>query len=136
MTDDPPIPPDSFDVTRRQERLIILASALDEKIRQDHNAKKSGLLGLLLKILPPAEPFPSDCLDEVVACVRETDLQLTNDEAVARKSYRVQDGKPEDYWIFFQSSPATWKALGGRAGWLVLCSSSLKQKAFFITAMN
>jgi|GEM_PF-2215455 len=78
MNDTSPISSDSSDVTIRQERLVILASALDEKIRKDHKSKKRGFLGLLLKILPPAEPFPSDCLYEVVACVRDTDLQLKN----------------------------------------------------------
>ena len=132
-------PPASYDPSNpaaRIERLQILASALDEKILENSAAQHGWVVSLLLEILPPAEPFPSECLEDVVACARNTGLQLDQDEAAARKRYRVRDGEVGDFWVFFQSSPSSWKALGGRAGWLVLCSGTLKQRAFFVTAMN
>jgi hypothetical protein len=132
-------PPASYDPSNpaaRIERLQILASALDERILENSAAQHGRVVSLLLEILPPAEPFPSDCLEDVVACVRNTGLQLDQDEAAARKRCRVRDGEVGDFWVFFQSSPSSWKALGGRAGWLVLCSGTLKQRAFFVTAMN
>lgn len=127
---------DPSDPAARTERLRVLAAALDEKILENNAVKHGWLVSLLLEILPPAEPFPSDCLEDVVACVRNTGLQLNQDEAAARKQYRVRDGEVEDFWVFFRSSPSSWKALGGRAGWLVLRSGTLKQRAFFVTAMN
>ena len=129
-------PYDPSDPAARMERLQVLASAIDEKILDNNTVQHGWLVSLLLEILPPAEPYPSDCLEDVAACVRNTGLQLDQDEAAARKRYRVRNGEIEDFWVFFQSSPSTWKALGGRAGWLVLCSRTLKQRAFFVTAMN
>jgi hypothetical protein len=136
MIQNPPASYDPSDPAARTERLQVLASALDEKILENRAAQHGSLVSLLLKILPPAEPFPSDCLEDVAVCVRNTELQLNQDEAAARKRYRVRDGEAEDFWVFFQSSPSSWKALGGRAGWLVLCSGTLKQRAFFVIAMN
>ena len=132
-------PPASYDPSNpaaRIERLQVLAAALDEKIWENNAAQHGWLVSLLLEILPPAEPFPSECLEDVAACVRNTGLQLDQDEAAARERYRVRDGEVEDFWVYFQSSPSSWKALGGRAGWLVLCSVTLKQRAFFVMAMN
>ncbi|TSA30078.1 MAG: hypothetical protein D4R65_13975 [Verrucomicrobiaceae bacterium] len=138
MMNDLPYPAsyDPSDAAARIERLQVLAAALDEKILESKAAQHGWVVSLILEILPPAEPFPSDCLEDVVACVRNTGLQLDQDEAAARKRYRVPDGEVEDFWVFFQSSPSSWKTLGGRAGWLILCSRTLKQRAFFVTAMN
>ena len=132
----PPASYDPCDPAARTERLLVLAAALDKKIRENKAAQHGWVVSLLLRILPPAEPFPSDCLEDVAACVRNMGLQLDQDEAAARKRYRIRDGDVEDFWVFFQSSPSSWKALGGRAGWLVLCSGTLNQRAFFVSALN
>ena len=132
---DPPVD-EATNPAPRADDLHRLAESLEELLRSRKSVVRGWLVSFLLKCLPPAEPFPSDNLDDVIACVRDTDLQLRHDADEARKMYVVPDGKPDDVWIFFKSPAATWKTMGGRAGWLVLCAFSLRQKAFFITAMN
>ena len=90
----------------------------------------------LLKLLPPPEPYPSDDLEAVLSCVRDKELQSGHDEAAARKSRPLRGGRPDDFWVYFRSDARSWKKLGGRGGWLVLCRESLRQKAFFSVEMN
>ena len=111
----------------RECLLAELASALEALILKKKSMKRGRVAAFLLKLLPPPEPYPSDDLDAVLSCVRDKELQSGHDEAAAR---------PDDYWVYFRSDARSWKKLGGRGGWLVLCRESLRQKAFFSVEMN
>ena len=120
----------------RERQLAELGSALEALIQKKTTMKRGRVAAFLLKLLPPPEPYPSDDLEAVLSCVRDKELQSRHDEAEARKSRTLRGGRPDDFWVYFRSDARSWKNLGGRGGWLVLCRETLRQKAFFTVEMN
>ena len=123
-------------VGERARQLAELASALESFVQKKTTIKRGWFATFLLKLLPPPEPYPSDDLEAVLACVSDMELQNRHDEASARKSRHLHGARPDDYWLYFRSDARSWKNLGGRGGWLVLCRETLRQKAFFAVEMN
>jgi len=118
--------PISVSFTKREfsrvVRLAELAGKLKERQRSylpDQKDKLGGLIELAL-----------DFESQLRAC--------PGSEAPLRKAYgeRVEGLAKQDYWIFFRSPAASWKAMCGNAGWLVIDYQTLKTKAYVVTLKN
>ena len=120
----------------RERQLAVLASALEAFIEKKNGIKRGWLLTFLLMLLPPPESYPSDDLEAVLDCVRDMELQSRHDEAAARISRSFRRSRADDFWVYFRSDAKSWRKLGGRGGWLMLCRQTLRQKAFLIVEMN
>jgi hypothetical protein len=122
--------------SERSRQLAELATALEALIQKKKSTQRGWFVRFLLKLLPPPEPYPSDDLEAILSCVRDTEFQSQYDENAARTSHDLRGGRADDFWVYFRSDRRSWKNLGGRGGWLVLCRGTLRQKAFFQVEMN